>query len=108
RRERRPGQIRGLSVVGEHAGVLEEDGRLQEGPFVARGLSELELRACARVRPECLAQERHVRALVLGHDLREPADVTGEGAPLDGLAVERRLEILEQEGEVEYRAVLRR
>jgi hypothetical protein len=100
------GQVRGLAVVGEDTRVLEENRSLQERGLAPGRVAEVELRPRARVLAERFAQVGHVRALVPRHDLRKGPDVSGQVRVLHGGGVEGRLEVLEQQREVEDRAIL--
>ena len=97
--------VAGLAEVRGDAGVLEDLGGRHELRLVRVRALEVELRRLDSGAAECALQERDVRGLVLGDDACELADLPAEATLADGLRVERRLEVLERQREVQDRDV---
>jgi len=97
---------RSLAGVGGDALVLEYEGGLQEIAAVVVGAAEVELRALDRVAPERTLEELDVRPLVGCDELGERELIAGHAGLGHGLLVERRLQVLEGEGEVQDRPVV--
>ena len=96
--------VGGLAGVGLDAGVLERERGRRELGLVGRRVREVESRRLHRSGAERSLEEADVRRLVGADELRERADHARESALFDGLLVERRLEVLERQREVEDRA----
>ena len=92
-----------LAEVGRDAGVLEHLSGRGERRRVRDGLAEVELRRLDRGRAERALEELHVRGLVLGDDLGELLEVRvgAVRGVRHGLLVERGLEELERQREVQ-------
>src|SRR3954466_13571548 len=95
--DRRRLDVPGLPEVGAHAGVLERVRGLQELRATARRAVEVELRRRGGDAAERLAQGGDVRRLVARDLAGELADVAVEATGVDGLLVERGLEVLERQ-----------
>src|SRR6476646_2181301 len=93
------------AVVGAHPGVLERPGELQERPLVREHGAEADLRSRNRHAAEPvdrLGDRIDVGDLVVADLAHEPHRLAAHVAALgDGARVERRLDVLEREREVE-------
>ena len=106
RRQRLAAQPRALAVVGGDARVLEHDRGRRELRRVRRGALEVERRLGDRGAAERLLEVVDMRELVVAHGGGERQQLAGERTAGHRLHVELRLEVLEQQREVEDLAVL--
>ena len=90
-------EVRRLAVVRRDAKVLEFQRRRGEARGVGDGLAERESRHFSRVRPERVAQQPDVLLAVSPDDVGEVPQLAVKSAVRERLAVERRLQLLEEQ-----------
>ncbi|MDQ3555028.1 MAG: hypothetical protein M3395_11595 [Chloroflexota bacterium] len=108
RRESACRQVRRLAVVGGNARVLERKRRCDKCIRVGRRLPELHPRFRSGLAAQCLLEEGKMLLLVTSDDLCKRAELAPEGAPRAGFGVERRLDVFEEQREIENANVLGR
>ena len=107
RLQRRLGQVRRLAVVSGDGGVLEHRRGRGETLAVGGRIAEVEGRLRIRLVAERLAEEGDVCPLVLADDTCELRELAAQRAACFGVRIERRLQLLQLQHEIEDLHVLR-